>query len=185
MRRKPFGPKLGTMLTVNRRKIWPRPPRLDDARRGLHSLYEGKSEPNAASSTSGRRLTPWQSFYSSIVVYNIAVCLTKISILLQYRRIFTNTMLRHIISYGLCFLVCWGITLSILLPLVCLPTAAFWDDSVDGFCLDNATIWYVMAGVNVVTDFAIFTMPIPVISSLHLPTRQKAMLLVVFTLGVL
>ncbi|GAB1314624.1 hypothetical protein MFIFM68171_04834 [Madurella fahalii] len=125
-----------------------------------------------------------KSFYSSIVVYNVAVCLTKISILLQYRRIFSNTMLRQIIFYGLCFLTCWGITLSILLPLVCVPTAAFWDDSVDGFCLDSATIWYVMAGVNVVTDFTIFTMPIPVISSLHLPARQKAMLLIVFTLGV-
>ncbi|KXX73360.1 hypothetical protein MMYC01_209508 [Madurella mycetomatis] len=125
-----------------------------------------------------------KSFYSSIVFYNVAVCLTKISILLQYRRIFSNTILRHIIFYGLCFLTCWGITLSVLLPLVCVPTAAFWDNSVDGFCLDNATIWYVMAGVNVVTDFAIFTMPIPVISSLHLPTRQKAMLLIVFTLGV-
>jgi hypothetical protein len=42
-----------------------------------------------------------------------------------------------------------------------------------------------MAGVNVVTDFALFTMPIPVISSLHLPKRQKALLLIVFTLGIL
>lgn len=126
-----------------------------------------------------------QSFYSSIIVYNIAVCMTKISILLQYRRIFSNTMLRKIIICGLGFLTCWGVTLCFLLPLVCVPTAAFWDDSVDGFCLDSGTIWYVMAGVNVVTDFTLFTMPIPVISSLHLPKRQKAMLLVVFTLGVL
>jgi hypothetical protein len=69
--------------------------------------------------------------------------------------------------------------------MVCMPVATFWDPDVGGFCLDNGTIWYVMAGVNVVTDFAVFTMPIPVISSLHLPTRQKAMLLIVFTLGIL
>lgn len=42
-----------------------------------------------------------------------------------------------------------------------------------------------MAGVNVFTDFAVFTMPIPVISSLQLPKKQKAMLLIVFTLGIL
>jgi hypothetical protein len=111
--------------------------------------------------------------------------MTKISILLQYKRIFNNTMLRKIIVVGLVFLTCWGITLCFLLPLVCMPVAAFWDPSVDGFCLDNGTIWYVMAGVNVVTDFAVFTMPLPVISSLHLPMKQKAMLLIVFTLGVL
>lgn len=105
--------------------------------------------------------------------------------MLQYQRIFNNTKLRKFIFVGLCFLICWGITLCFLLPLSCIPVAAFWDPDVKGFCLDNTTIWYVMAGVNVVTDFAVFTMPIPVISSLQLPTRQKAMLLIVFTLGVL
>lgn len=126
-----------------------------------------------------------QSFYSSIIVYNVAVALTKISILLQYRRIFSNTVLRKIIFYGLSFLICWAITLCFLLPLVCVPVAAFWNPNVKGFCLDNGTIWYVIAGVNVVTDFTVFTMPIPVISSLQLPTRQKALLLIVFTLGIL
>ncbi|EAQ86279.1 hypothetical protein CHGG_07532 [Chaetomium globosum CBS 148.51] len=125
-----------------------------------------------------------KSFYSSIAVYNVAVCLTKISILLQYKRIFSNTILKKIIVVGLCFLTCWAVTLSFLLPMVCMPVAAFWDPNVKGFCLDNATIWYVMAGVNVVTDFAVFTMPIPVISSLQLPRKQKAMLLIVFTLGI-
>ncbi|KAJ4288282.1 hypothetical protein N0V88_007474 [Collariella sp. IMI 366227] len=125
-----------------------------------------------------------KAFYVSVVVYNIAVCLTKISILLQYRRIFSNTILRKIILAGLAFLICWGITLCFLLPLVCIPVAAFWDRDINGFCLNQPAIWYVMAGVNVVTDFALFSMPIPVISSLHLPRRQKAMLLIVFTLGI-
>ena len=111
--------------------------------------------------------------------------MTKISILLQYKRIFNNTVLRKIILVGLVFLTCWGITLCFLLPMVCMPVAAFWDPNVKGFCLDNGTIWYVMAGVNVITDFAVLAMPIPLISSLQLPKKQKAMLLIVFTLGVL
>jgi c-di-AMP phosphodiesterase-like protein len=111
--------------------------------------------------------------------------MTKISILLQYQRLFSNTMIRKVILVGLVFLTCWGITLCFLLPLVCIPVAAFWDPNVHGFCLDNGTIWYIMAAVNVFTDFAVFTMPIPVISSLHLPTKQKAMLLIVFMLGIL
>ncbi|KAK3994350.1 hypothetical protein QBC44DRAFT_43697 [Cladorrhinum sp. PSN332] len=123
-------------------------------------------------------------FYSSIILYNVAVCMTKISILLQYKRIFPNPILRKIIKFGLGFLILWGITLCFLLPLVCIPVAAFWDPDVEGFCLDSGTIWYVMAGLNVATDFAVFSIPIPVISSLHLPKRQKAMLFIVFTLGV-
>ncbi|KAL2152209.1 hypothetical protein VTH82DRAFT_5393 [Thermothelomyces myriococcoides] len=125
-----------------------------------------------------------KSFYASIVVYNIAVCLTKISILLQYKRIFSNTMLRKIIIAGLIFLTCWGVTLCFLLPMVCMPVAKFWRPEIDGHCLNSGTIWYVMAGVNVVTDFSLFTMPIPVISSLQLPRRQKGILMIVFTLGI-
>ncbi|KAJ0382942.1 hypothetical protein COL922a_011499 [Colletotrichum nupharicola] len=124
-----------------------------------------------------------QSFYSSVVVYNIAICLVKISILFQYRRIFANEIMQKLTMGGLIFMGLWTSTLSILLPLVCYPVAKFWDDSIDGKCLDYLTIWYAMAGVNLVSDFVIFSMPIPVIKSLQLPRRQKRMLLLVFALG--
>ncbi|KAF5521068.1 Satratoxin biosynthesis SC1 cluster protein 4 [Colletotrichum aenigma] len=124
-----------------------------------------------------------KSFYSSVVVYNIAICLVKISILFQYRRIFANEIMQKLTMGGLIFMGLWTFTLSILLPLVCYPVAKFWDDSIDGKCLDYLTIWYAMAGVNLVSDFVIFSMPIPVIKSLQLPRRQKRMLLLVFGLG--
>lgn len=130
-------------------------------------------------------LTNSQAFYSSIVVYNVAVCLTKISIVLQYRRIFIQTFLRHITLGFLILLSAWGITLSVMLPLVCTPVESFWNRAVPGRCMNFKTVWYVMAGVNVATDFALFIMPIPVVSSLQLPRRQKLMLLAIFGLGVL
>ncbi|KAK4159614.1 hypothetical protein QBC43DRAFT_272187 [Cladorrhinum sp. PSN259] len=127
-----------------------------------------------------------KSFYCSIIFYNVGVSLTKISILLQYKRIFPNTIpvLPTIIKVGLVILILWATTLCFLLPMVCMPVAAFWDPDVKGSCLDQATIWYVMAAFNVATDFAVFTIPIPIISSLHLPIRQRAMLFVVFTIGI-
>jgi hypothetical protein len=42
-----------------------------------------------------------------------------------------------------------------------------------------------MASVNLVTDFIIFSMPLPVIKSLQLPKKQKLMLTFVFCLGFL
>ncbi|KAF6788751.1 integral membrane protein [Colletotrichum sojae] len=124
-----------------------------------------------------------KSFYSSIIVYNIATCLVKISILLQYRRIFANELMQRLTTYGLAFFLAWLVTLSVLLPLMCYPVAAFWDSSVSGRCLDYLAIWYAMAGINLVADFIIFSMPIPVINSLQLPRKQKHMLLFVFGLG--
>lgn len=131
-------------------------------------------------------LVPYmKSFYSSIVVYNVAVCLTKMSILLQYRRLFANRTMQIATLLGLGFLAAWTVVLALLLTLVCIPVAAFWDRSIEGRCLDAPTIWYIMAGVNLVTDFGTLIMPMPVIKSLQLPRRQKMMLMGVFCLGFL
>ncbi|KAK1835755.1 hypothetical protein QBC39DRAFT_273695, partial [Podospora conica] len=131
-----------------------------------------------------RNLIPYmKAFYASIVVYNVAVCLTKISILLQYKRLFANRIIQRISVTALCFLVAWAVALAFLLTLICQPVATFWDPSIPGKCIDITTVWYIMAGVNLITDFLILTLPMPVISSLQLPNRQKYMLMGVFCLG--
>lgn len=126
-----------------------------------------------------------KAFYSSIVVYNVAMCVVKMSIMLQYRRIFTVSAMQRVTLAGLIIQGAWALTLSILLPLVCVPVASFWDATVKGTCLDQLAIWYVMASVNLVTDFVTFSLPLPVIKSLQLPKRQKYMLMGVFCLGFL
>lgn len=85
----------------------------------------------------------------------------------------------------LIFILAWTVALSVLLPLVCFPVAKFWEPSIQGTCVDQLAVWYVMAGVNIITDFAIFIIPLPVIKSLQLPTKQKMLLVVVFSLGLL
>ncbi|KAJ0137716.1 hypothetical protein CTA2_2011 [Colletotrichum tanaceti] len=126
-----------------------------------------------------------KSFYASIILYNIASTVVKLSILLQYRRIFSNDWMQRLTTWGLAFMCAWFVTVSFLHPLMCVPVAAFWDETVEGRCIDLLATWYVMAGVNLVADFVIFSMPIPVINSLQLPRRQKRMLFVVFGLGFL
>ncbi|KAI5460670.1 hypothetical protein BGZ63DRAFT_425160 [Mariannaea sp. PMI_226] len=124
-----------------------------------------------------------KAFYSSIVIYNISMCLIKISIILQYRRIFTVPMMQVITLCCILFLAAWAITVSFLLTLICVPVAKFWDNSIPGRCLDSLTVWYVIAGFNLTTDFATFAMPLPVIRSLQLPMRHKILLAAVFSLG--
>lgn len=130
--------------------------------------------------------TPYmKAFYASVVVYNVATCVVKMSILLQYRRIFTGSVMQKLTLAGLIFEGAWAITLSILLPLVCNPVSSFWDPKTPGKCLNQLAIWYVMASINLVSDFVIFSMPLPVIKNLQLPKKQKIMLMGVFCLGFL
>ena len=126
-----------------------------------------------------------KAFYSSIIVYNVAACLTKISIILQYRRIFVNSSIQLATLVALYFLAAWTIALCFLLSLSCMPVAFFWDKSIEGRCLDAPPIWYFLAAVNLITDFAILVTPLPVLGSLRLPPRRKLLLMVVFLLGVL
>lgn len=130
--------------------------------------------------------TPYmKAFYASVVVYNVATCVVKMSILLQYRRIFTGNVMQKLTLAGLIFEGTWAVTLSVLLPLVCNPVASFWDPKTPGKCLNQLAIWYVMASINLVSDFVIFSMPLPVIKNLQLPKKQKIMLMGVFCLGFL
>ncbi|KAI3571300.1 hypothetical protein IWW34DRAFT_898847 [Fusarium oxysporum f. sp. albedinis] len=124
-----------------------------------------------------------KSFYASVVVYNIATCLVKIGILFQYRRVFALPIIQRITLYGIIFMVAWTVVIAFLNILICVPVAKFWDSNLPGRCLDALTIWYVMAGFNLVTDIAIFCLPLPVIKSLNLPPRQKIMLFAIFSLG--
>ncbi len=126
-----------------------------------------------------------KTFYASIVVYSVAICFLKISILLQYRRIFTVPIMQKLTLIGLVFEVCWAITITFLLTLICIPVSSFWDITIEGRCLPQLTIWYLNAWINLATDFMVFTMPLPLISKLQLRKPQKIMLLGVFGLGFL
>ncbi|RGP69403.1 integral membrane [Fusarium longipes] len=124
-----------------------------------------------------------KSFYASIIVYNVAICLVKIGILLQYRRVFAIQVIQLLTFYGTALMVVWTIVIAFLNILICVPVAKFWNAELPGTCLDPLLIWYIMAGYNLATDIAIFCLPLPVIKSLNLPRKQKVMLFAIFSLG--
>lgn len=173
------------MLTIDRNRLRARPSYLDDYE--LCSLHVSTSGCVSTPILRGNILTTCcrKSFYSSVILYNVGTCVLKISILLQLRRIFRNPLMNKLTIIGLVFQTSWAVTISVLLPLICNPAAAFWDTSIEGKCLNELQVWYVMAAVNLVTDFIVFSMPLPVIKNLQLPKRQKILLMGVFCLGFL
>jgi hypothetical protein len=126
-----------------------------------------------------------QSLYSSILVYNAALTLVKISILLQYRRIFTAPSMQRATTIGLVIIGAWGITVITMLSMLCVPIQAMWDHSVHGRCLPLLPAYYAPACINIATDFGTWVLPLPIIKSLQLPKRQKVMLMFIFGLGFL
>lgn len=126
-----------------------------------------------------------KAFYASIPIYAMGMCLLKIAILLQYRRIFAVPLMQKLTMIGLVFEGCWAITVTFLQVLTCVPVAAFWDTSIEGRCINQLVVWFLNASINIATDFMVFSLPLPVIHRLQLRRAQKVMLLGIFCLGFL
>lgn len=66
---------------------------------------------------------------------------------------------------------------------MCVPVHKFWTPQAEGHCENAAVLWLAAAGMNIVMDWIVWILPMPVISQLKLPTRQRAGVMAVFALG--
>lgn len=111
----------------------------------------------------------------------------KTSILVFYLRLSKNTQqVLRITSWVVLGIVnIAGIVLTLLNIFQCRPIqAAFSLDSGQTQCIPLLTEFICSAPVNIVTDLAILALPIPVLTGMRLPKRQKYILVFTFSLGV-
>lgn len=126
---------------------------------------------------------------------------TKLSILLQYRRIFTlkESRVPIYIVMGLC--VATGITAVFCAIFTCIPIDAYWNLPKKAFakCINqdayvflqygctkrlmNCRMYHANAGLNIATDILVAALPVRSLWTLQIPKKQKIVLLLVFTLG--
>ncbi|EAQ91527.1 hypothetical protein CHGG_03462 [Chaetomium globosum CBS 148.51] len=129
-------------------------------------------------------LNPVQALYASIINYNIANNVVKMSFTLQYRRIFgsSSPTADQVCRWFFFFLMVWAVVQAILLGLSCVPLAVI-VPSMAGKCLDTVPVWYASQSLNVFTDFLIFSVPLPYVYKLTMPTKEKFLVLGIFSLG--
>lgn len=116
-------------------------------------------------------------------MYNASLACTKFSILFQYLRIFPLHPFR-LICYIMMGIVATYSSWAIVTGYVnCVPVAKFWNHDLPGHCLNFEAIWFFNATMNIVTDLALLSMPMPMLSQLRLPRMQKIALIGVFAIG--
>ncbi|KAF3034909.1 hypothetical protein E8E12_005569 [Didymella heteroderae] len=123
--------------------------------------------------------------YFSIITYNISLTVTKISILLQYYRIFTLREMRIPVYIALVIVSAWGIATLFTSIFSCVPVDAYWKvtEQASATCVNRVALWYTNASVNIFTDLMVAVIPVRGIWSLQIPKRQKAALLGILTIG--
>jgi fucose permease len=127
-----------------------------------------------------------QTEYAFTILYNPALMATKTSILIFYLRMARNTQnLLRIASYiTLAIVNIAGVVLTFLNAFQCNPPRASYTLNVPGKCLSIVTLYLCSAPVNIITDLAILVLPIPVLTGMRLPQRQKTVLVLTFALGI-
>jgi fucose permease len=111
---------------------------------------------------------------------------TKSSILIFYLRLAKNThkILRMASWIVLTIVLTAGTILTFMNIFQCHPITSAWDIHIKPErCIPLLTEFICSAPVNVTTDLAIMALPIPVITSMRLPPRQKTILVITFALG--
>ncbi|KAL5606306.1 uncharacterized protein BROUX77_003499 [Berkeleyomyces rouxiae] len=128
------------------------------------------------------QVTYLQIFYTTLVLYTLALGVIKTAIMLQYLRIFTGK-LRKVTIICMIMIGIWSAVVFLLSAFSCSPVRAFWDKTIDGKCLPNQPVWYASAAGNILTDLVIAILPIRTLWKLHLPKSQRLSLIGVFALG--
>ncbi|KAJ5435235.1 hypothetical protein N7491_005830 [Penicillium cf. griseofulvum] len=105
----------------------------------------------------------------------------KLALLFLYRRIFEHSSFLRIVNGMIVLISIWAIVMTFLAIFNCNPISAFW--TMEGTCFDFKQFAIGYAIVNIITDFAVWLMPIPKVWNIQLPKPQKIALSLIFALG--
>jgi len=128
-----------------------------------------------------------QAVVAKEVLYNPAIVAVKTSILLLYRRLFTDKGLNR--PFSICLWSAGAFTLAYSIIGVftvlfhCLPANSLWGPSVTGKCMNFSALLIVVSSFNIGADIFVLCLQIPLLWRLKMPIRRKVQLTGVFLLG--
>ncbi len=124
---------------------------------------------------------------ASLTMYFTTTATIKASLLLLYYRYFGISRPFRIVLYvSASVIVCWYLGVFIASLLQCVPMAAFWDRSIkNAKCMSIAQFSSATGITNLLTDFIILCLPMPMVWTLHTNKTQKITLTGIFLLGFL
>ena len=127
-----------------------------------------------------------QAFVGVQTLYFLNAALTKTSLLLLYYRIFGVVKRYRLALWISAFIVLgYWIATTILAFLGCIPFAYNWDKNVPGRCVNLVGFFRWNGICNLLIDFLILLLPLPMVWRLNVASRQKLELSGIFLLGLL
>ena len=126
-----------------------------------------------------------QSEIAVTSLYAVAIFIVKAAILFLYIRIFDSSRTVKYTAWAL-FLFMFGHAIAsfFLSIFPCRPVRAYWT-SEPSTCINTFVLGYISAVISIVTDIAIFVLPLPQIWRMRLPLRVRLQVIAVLATGLL
>ncbi|KAK3356325.1 hypothetical protein B0T25DRAFT_450380, partial [Lasiosphaeria hispida] len=120
---------------------------------------------------------------AQLLVYRLTLAGTKISICSLYLTIFTIDWVRRACITLLVIVSISSAWSIIAVAAATVPLSALLDISIAATFAQSEATWWSIAGLNIVTDLLIFTLPVSIVSTLKLQRRQKVLVVDTFAIG--
>ncbi|KAJ5281460.1 Major facilitator superfamily domain general substrate transporter [Penicillium angulare] len=124
--------------------------------------------------------------YVFTVLYNPALMAVKTSILVFYLTLTRNQKVYRWANYVTLGVVnAAGFALTMINVFQCRPISAALLTSLPSYahCTDIVTLYLSSSPVNIITDLAILFLPMPILTQMRLPKKQKIILVITFSFG--
>lgn len=129
-------------------------------------------------------VTMSQAFVGIQTLYFLNAALTKTSLLLLYFRIFgVVKKFRHALWISAFIIVGYWIATTILAFLGCTPFAYNWNKKIEGRCVHLVDFFRWNGICNLLIDFLVLLLPLPMVWRLNVARRAKLELSGIFLLG--
>jgi fucose permease len=125
--------------------------------------------------------------YAFTVLYQPALMALKTSILGFYLTFSTtNKIFKWACIATLLVVNAGGFALTMLTVFQCRPISVTFDAITPAcaHCTDIVTIYLSSAPLNLITDFAMLFLPMPILTGMRLPRKQKIVLIITFSFGI-
>ncbi|KAK2797342.1 hypothetical protein FQN50_009237 [Emmonsiellopsis sp. PD_5] len=126
-------------------------------------------------------------YFVAQILYKVNIGLTKISILLLYRRIFIRQWFLATCSILTGIVIAFTTATVFASIFQCTPIEYAFKTKLPGggTCINLTAFWYANATFNILSDLVLIALPVPVISTLQLPRKSKIALCGIFAVGIL
>ncbi|KAF2119214.1 hypothetical protein BDV96DRAFT_642252 [Lophiotrema nucula] len=112
-----------------------------------------------------------------------SVCFVKLTILTFYYRVFPIPTFQRVVIGTIIFVIAWSFGIWGVTTWGCSPIRKWWVTDAPGSCINLIPFGILANLLNVLTDFFIFLMPVPMLWKLKVSLARRLALCGIFSLG--